>query len=76
MDVVPLVGVYSTEAHPFGLVYEYLDGRDLKQHLRNVPNAGRLELVLLSIPTNVLPFNLPIWIPTVDGGGLRSEPDA
>jgi hypothetical protein len=26
VDVVPLVGVYSTEAHPFGLVYEYMEG--------------------------------------------------
>ena len=51
MDVVPIVGVYSTEAHPFGLVYEYMDGLDLRQFLRNKPNAGRLKLVLTPIPS-------------------------
>jgi len=44
--VVPLVGVYSTESHPFGLIYEYMEGLDLKQHLRNQPNVGKLELVI------------------------------
>jgi len=45
-NVVPLVGVYSTEAHPFGLVYEYVDGLDLRQYLKNKPSAGKLKLVL------------------------------
>ena len=53
IEVVPLVGVYSTDAHPFGLVYEYLGGLDLKQYLKNNPGAGRLELVL--IPARSLP---------------------
>ena len=48
MNVVPLVGVYSTEAHPFGLIYEYMEGLDLKQHLRNQPSVGTLELVTTS----------------------------
>jgi serine/threonine protein kinase len=43
--VVPFVGVYSTEAHPFGLVYEYMDGLDLKQYLRSRPDVGKLKLV-------------------------------
>ena len=46
VNVVPLVGVYSTESHPFGLIYEYMEGLDLKQHLRNQPNVGKLELVI------------------------------
>ncbi|KAF9649159.1 hypothetical protein BDM02DRAFT_3186563 [Thelephora ganbajun] len=45
VGVVSFVGVYSTEAHPFGLVYEYMDGLDLKQYLRNEPNVGRLKLL-------------------------------
>ncbi|KAF9645215.1 kinase-like protein [Thelephora ganbajun] len=45
VGVVLLVGVYSTETHPFGLVYEHMDGLDLRQYLRNEPNAGRLELL-------------------------------
>ncbi|KAF9651178.1 kinase-like protein [Thelephora ganbajun] len=45
VDTVPFVGVYSTEAHPFGLVYGYMDGLDLKQYLRNEPNVGRLKLL-------------------------------
>ena len=51
---VPLVGVYSTEAHSFGLVYEYMDGLDLKQYLRNNPNVGRVKLVLIPIHTHSL----------------------
>jgi len=26
VDAIPLAGVYSADAHPFGLVYEYMDG--------------------------------------------------
>ena len=51
------MGVYSTETHPFGLVYEYMDGLDLMQYLGNEPNVGRLELVLVFIPTYLLPIN-------------------
>ena len=51
VNAVPFVGVYSTEAHPFALVYEYMDGLDLKQYLRSEANAKRLELVL--VPLNV-----------------------
>ena len=46
VNVVPLVGIYSTESHPFGLIYEYMEGLDLKQYLRNQPSVGRLELVI------------------------------
>ena len=55
---MPLVGVYSTEKHPFGLVYEYMDNLDLRQHLKNKPNVGRLELVLIPplLSTNLLTF--------------------
>jgi hypothetical protein len=35
---------------PFGLVYEYMDNLDLRQHLKNEPNVGRLELVLAPSP--------------------------
>lgn len=49
MDVVPFVGVYSTEAHPFGLVYEYMDS--LGQYLMDGPNVGRLKLVLVPLHT-------------------------
>ena len=52
VGVVPLVGVYSIEAHPFGLVYEYMNGLDLKQRLRNDPTTRGLKLVL--VPTHAL----------------------
>ena len=58
--MVPLVGVYSTGKHPFGLVYEYMDGLDLKQYLRNEPNAERLKLVLVPILANLLSIKLLI----------------
>ena len=47
--MVPLVGVYSTDAHPFGLVYEYMDGLDLRQYLKNEHDVDKLKLVLVSI---------------------------
>jgi len=73
VDVVPMVGVYSTEVHPFGLVYEYMDGLDLRQFLRNEPNAGRLKLVLTPIcyPPALLPPS-----PTVAENSLDLGPDA
>lgn len=58
-DVVPLVGVYSTDTHPFGLVYEYMDGLDVRQYLRNKPHVGRLELVRVFNPAYPLFTNLP-----------------
>ena len=48
---VSFVGVYSTETHPFGLVYEYMDGMDLRQYIQKEPNVGRLRLVLILSPT-------------------------
>ena len=52
VDIVPLVGVYSTETHPFTLVYEYAHGLDLQQYLKGEPRVGRLNLVF--IPLHVL----------------------
>ena len=53
-----LVGAYSTDTHPFGLVYEYMDSLDLKQYLRNEPNVGRLKLVIISFhPLSLLETN-------------------
>lgn len=54
VNVVPFVGIYSTETHPFALVYEYMDGLDLKQYLRSEPNAGKLKLVL--VPLRAIPI--------------------
>ena len=45
VGVAMFVGAYSTEAHPFGLIYEYMDGLDLKQYLTNEPYVGKLKLV-------------------------------
>jgi serine/threonine protein kinase len=45
VGVVPLVGVYSTEEHPLGLVYEYMDNMDIRQYLQSEPNVERLKLV-------------------------------
>jgi serine/threonine protein kinase len=51
VDVVPLVGVYSTDTHPLVLVYEYADNLDLRQYLRNEPNVRRLDLVRIPTPS-------------------------
>lgn len=45
VETVPLVGAYSTKVHSFGLVYEYMDGLDLRKYLENEPNTERLKLV-------------------------------
>jgi len=62
VDVVPLVGVYSTETHPFGFVYEYMDGLDLKQYLRNKHGVDRLNLVRIPIhpPSTANLLTVPI----------------
>ncbi|KAF9647214.1 kinase-like protein [Thelephora ganbajun] len=39
------VGVYSTNAHPFGLVYGYMDNLDLRQYMKGEPNVRRLKLL-------------------------------
>lgn len=57
MDVVPFMGVYSTEDHPFCLVYEYVDGLDLRQHLRDKPNVGRMKLVPIPTSARLLSVN-------------------
>ena len=51
VNVVRFVGLYSTERHPFGLIYEY-DGLDLRQYLRDDPNVERVELV--TVPWYIL----------------------
>ena len=55
VGVVPFVGVYSTEAHPFGLIYEYMGGLDLKQFSKNKPYIGRLKLV--RVPMHAFSIN-------------------
>jgi len=44
-NVVPFVGAWSMEAHPFSLVYERMANLDLRQYLQNEPNVRRLLLV-------------------------------
>jgi serine/threonine protein kinase len=60
VDIVPLVGVYSTEIHPLVLVYEYMDNLDLRNYLRNEPNARKLDLV--GFPTYTPPLRQPLML--------------
>ena len=80
VEVAPLVGVYSTEAHPFGLVYEYMSNLDLTQYLRNGSNVEKLKLVLISIPFICYrsdPLSFPLhFLPTVDGSSSGLEAHA
>ena len=55
-NVVSLVGVWSTEEHPFCVVYEYMSNLDLRQYLRNEPHARKLTLVFT--PIVLQPINL------------------
>jgi serine/threonine protein kinase len=54
VNVVRFVGLYSTESHPFGLIYEH-DGLDLKQYLRDGPNVERVKLV-------IVPWYMPLGL--------------
>lgn len=75
--MVPLVGLYSTETHPFGLIYQYMDNLDLRQHLRREPNTGRLELVLVSSHSLFLLYtNLLVFLPIADRNSSKLEPHA
>ena len=48
VEVVPFLGIYSTEARPFCLVYEHMGCLDVRQYLRNEPDiSARLKLVLV-----------------------------
>ena len=69
VDIVPLVGVCSTEAHPFALVYEHLDGLDLRQYLRSQPNASRTKLVLIPFYLFPLPSINPLMVLETAGRG-------
>ena len=62
IGVVPLVGVYSTEAHPFSLIYEYMEGLDLRQYLRNEPRVERLQLVPIPMHLLYLLFTNPLML--------------
>ena len=39
--------MWSTEDHPYGLVYDYMANLDLRQYLQSGPKVGRLTLVPL-----------------------------
>ncbi|KAF9791960.1 kinase-like domain-containing protein [Thelephora terrestris] len=41
-----LVGVYSTERHPLGLIYEYMVNFDLNQYLTDESNVEKLKLLM------------------------------
>jgi hypothetical protein len=45
--VVPLIGIYSNSACPFGLVYTHMENLDVTHYLNNEPNVGRVELVIV-----------------------------
>lgn len=42
------IGVYSTLEHPFALVFEFMEHRNLREYLRNNHDVGRRELVRFS----------------------------
>lgn len=66
VDVVPFLGIFSNEAHPFGIVYDRMGGLDLKQYLGGEPNVGGVKLVLIHIPTNSPPSAPSPSSPTVN----------
>ena len=50
--IVPFIGIYSTLEHPFALVFEFMEHRNLREYLRNNRDAGRVELVRSSLPSH------------------------
>ena len=55
--VVPFVGVYSTQEHPFALVFEFMKHLNLGEYLRNNCEVGRRELVRFSLSPGPLITN-------------------
>ena len=74
VNVVPFLGIFHTETHPFCIVYEYVSNLDLKQYLRNAPDAGRLKLVLTPFP--MLDHGRLTLLGIADGHSPGSEPHA
>ena len=44
-NIVPFIEIYSTLEHPSALVFDFIDRMNLRGHLRNNKDVGRLELV-------------------------------
>lgn len=59
VGIVPLVGVYTTNSHPFGLIYKYMGHYDVRQYLKNEPNVDRVKLV----PVPLHPVSLSVINP-------------
>jgi len=53
VSAVQLVGVYSNDTCPFGLVYKYMENLDAAQYLKNQSNAGRVKLVTVPYPPSL-----------------------
>jgi len=52
--MVPFIGVYSTQDHPFALVFEFMEHLNLREYLRNNCEVGRLDSVRFSLPSHSL----------------------
>jgi serine/threonine protein kinase len=51
---VSFIGVYSTQTHPFALVFELMNHFNLGEYIRNNHDVGRVELVCFSSPCQPL----------------------
>ena len=59
-NIVPFIGVYSTPAHPFALLYGMMDNIDLGRYLVERPDASRLKLVSTALTIHVAdPLSIP-----------------
>jgi len=45
---VSFIAIYSTQEHPFGLVFKFMDQLNLRGYLRKNQDIARLELVRFS----------------------------
>lgn len=49
-NFVSFIGVYSTQDHPFGLIFKFMDQLNLRGYLRKTQDIARLELVRFRRP--------------------------
>ena len=61
---VSFIGIYSTQDHPFALVFEFMDRLSLRGYLRDNQDIGRLELVR-SIVTSIAFYLLTVSTPAI-----------
>ena len=61
---VSFIGVYSTQDHPFALVFKFMEHLNLRGYLRDNQDIGRLDLVRFNCHIDHFAVSY-IWAPVI-----------